>query len=58
MAPGPSAAKIVVKAEDAVHLGMRKVERAGDQGNRRLVHIPELVLQGMENREQGAGQAL
>ncbi len=58
MASGRGAAKIVIEADDAVHFGVRKIERAGDQRNRGLIDVAELFLQCVQNRQQGAGQAL
>ncbi len=50
--------KIVIETDDAVHFGVRDVQRAGEHGCRRWIDISELFLQGMQDRKQSAGQVL
>ena len=52
---GRRAAEVVVEAHDAVHLGAGQVERGGDGGNRVGRHVAELVLDGVQDGQQGAG---
>ncbi len=49
--------KIVIETDDAMHFGVREVERVGDQWSSGGVDISELLLQCMQNREQSARQA-
>lgn len=55
MAAGGGAAKLVVEAQDAIDVGARKVERIGDDDDRRIGNEPELVLDGVENLEKLVG---
>lgn len=51
-------AKIVIEGDDAVHFGVRYVERVGDDGHRGLIDVSELFLQGVEDWEERAGEVL
>ena len=56
--PGARVAKIVIETDDAVHFGMREIQRAGDQRRGRGIDISELFLQCMQNGQQSAGKVL
>ena len=51
---GRLAAEVVIKGDDAVHLGAGDVQRLGDQRLGSLVDVAELVLQSVQNRQQRA----
>ena len=52
---GRSSPEVVIEADDAMHLGAAQVERGGDGGNGVGRHVSELVLDGVQDREQRAG---
>lgn len=56
--PGPTgrrAVEVVVVANDAMHLGPRKVQRLGDLGHRIGRHMAQLVLDVVKDRQQRPG---
>ena len=55
---GGLAAKIVVEAQHAVDFGVGEVQGAGDERDGGFIDVAELVLQGVEDRQQATGQAL
>jgi hypothetical protein len=46
----------VIEGDDAVHFGAAEIERVGQQRHRRRIDIAELLLQGVQHRQQRAGQ--
>ena len=52
MPPGRSAAEVVVEGDHAVHLGAGEVQGLGDQRLGGFVDIAELLLQGVQDRQQ------
>jgi hypothetical protein len=52
--PRGGATEVMVKGDDAVDFGPRAVERFGNERFRRLVDVAELLLQGMQDRQQCA----
>ena len=46
------ALELVIERHDAIDFGARQVQRACDDGKRRLGHVAELVLQVVENFEK------
>ena len=58
MPAGRCAAEIVVEGDDAVHLGARQVQRLGDQRHRLAVDVAELLLDGVQDRQQRARHRL
>jgi len=51
-------AKIVIETDDAMHFGVRKIQRSGDHRRGGGIDISELFLQGMQHRKQSARQVL
>jgi hypothetical protein len=43
-------AKVVIKADYAMNFGVRNIERVSDQRHRGWIDIPELILQGVQDR--------
>ena len=56
--PGGLAAEIMVEADDAMDLGARQVQRVGDQRHGGRIHIAELLLQRVQDRQQRARHVL
>ena len=54
MAAGRRAAEVVIEGDDAVHFGARDVQRLGDQRLGRFIDVAELLLQGVQDRQQRA----
>ena len=52
------AAIVVIEADDAVNLGPGEVERLGDDGQRLLRHVAELLLDAVQDRQKRAFQLL
>ena len=52
MPAGRRAAEIVIEGDDAVHLGAGDVQGLGNQRFRGFVDIAELLLQGVQHRQQ------
>ena len=51
-------AKIVIKTDHAVDLGLGNIQRFGNQWNGSLVDVSKLLLQCMQNRKEGSGELL
>jgi hypothetical protein len=51
-----SITKVKINSDDAVDLGLRKIERVGDQRNCGFVHITEFFLQCIKDGEERAEQ--
>jgi len=47
-------AKVVIKADYAMNFRIRDIERVGDQRNSGYIYIPELIVQGMQDREKSS----
>lgn len=58
MASRKRPAKVVIETDHAVHLGAGKIESVGDQRNRGVIQVAELVLQSVQDRQEGAGEVL
>ena len=54
MSPRRLAAKVVIKRNDAMHLGAREIERLRHHGDGRFRDMAECPLQGVQNRQGGA----
>ena len=52
--PGPGAAKIVIKSDDAMHLGTRQVQLLCDERNGARGNEPQRRLHGMQHFQQRA----
>ena len=57
VAAGRLAAEIVVEGDDAMHFGARDIQRFGDQRLGGFVDVAELLLQGVQDRQQRAFKA-
>lgn len=51
-------AEIVVEADHPAHLGQAKVQGMSDFGDSRIGDVTDVVLDGMQDRQQGPGVAL
>jgi hypothetical protein len=52
MAAGRRAAEVMIKGDDPVHLGAGNIQNFGDEWLGRFIDIAELLLQGVEDRQQ------
>lgn len=58
MSSGESVTEIVVETDNSVYFSVRDVEGVCDQRDSGLVDVTEFVLEGVQNRQEGARQAL
>ena len=54
MAAGRLAAEVMIEGDDPMHLGAGDIQGLGNQRFGRFVDVAELLLQGVQNRQQRA----